>query len=559
MKNNTSVIENKNTKYIFVVGGVISGVGKGITTSSLAYLYKNAGYKVDAIKIDPYVNIDAGTMNPVEHGEVFVLSDGDECDQDMGNYERFLNQNMSRDNYITTGRVYKSVLEKERSMYYKGKCVQVVPDIPNEVIGRIEKIGKENDIVFIEIGGTVGEYENILFLEAVRSMKMKYRNNIAVVLVSYVPEPESVGEAKTKPTQHAVRSLNGAGLYPDMIIARSKNPLDKIRKEKLSLFCSLEKNRIISAPDVASIYDIPVNFHKEKVDVVLAKSLDIKNYKQKNITRWKKFFAPAKQNDKILNIAIVGKYFSSGDGVLKDAYVSIFESVKYAAYENNYNVNIEWVSAEDFEIKKGQKKSKQDISILTKYDGIVVPGGFGSRGVEGIINSIKYVRENKMPFLGICYGMQLAVIEYARNVLKLKDAHTTEVNSKTKNPIVTILKEQKEKLKNGDFGNSMRLGNYIANVKSDTLAHGLYKKREIIERHRHRYEVDPSYHSAIENEGMIISGLSPDGRLAEVIELRKDIHPYFIASQYHPEFASRTFKSSPLFSGLIKSAILNKK
>ncbi len=549
----------KDTKYIFVVGGVISGVGKGVTTSSLAYLYKNAGYKVDAIKIDPYVNVDAGTMNPVEHGEVFVLADGDECDQDMGNYERFLDKNMSRDNYMTTGRVYQSVLQKERSMGYAGKCVQVVPDIPNEVIGRIEKIGKDNDIVFVEIGGTVGEYENILFLEAVRSMKMRYKNNIAIVLVSYVPEPESVGEAKTKPTQHAVRSLNAAGLYPDIIVARSKNPLDKIRKEKLSMFCSLEKNRVISAPDVASIYDIPVNFHKEKVDVMLSESLNIKNYKQGNINKWKKFFTPAKQSDKKLNIAIVGKYFASGDGVLKDAYVSVFESIKYATYENGYNVNIEWISAEDFEVKKGAKISKQNINILKKYDAVVVPGGFGSRGVEGIIKSVQYARENKIPFLGICYGMQLAVIEYARNVLKLKDAHTTEVNSKTKNPIVNILSEQKEKLIKGDYGNSMRLGDYVCNIKTNSMLYKLYKNKEIIERHRHRYEVDPKYHKDLESAGMLISGLSPDSRLAEVVELSTDKHPYFIAAQYHPEFTSRPFKSNSLFDGLVKACIAARK
>jgi CTP synthase len=314
----------KETKYILVVGGVLSGVGKGVTSSSLAMLYKAAGYKVSAVKIDPYVNVDAGTMNPTEHGEVFVLADGDECDQDMGNYERFLNENLYRENYMTTGRVYQSVIQKERELKYKGKCVEVVPHIPMEVIDRVENVGKKNDIVIVEIGGTVGEYQNLLFLEAVRMMRMKQKQNLAIVMVSYLPEPGTIGEMKTKPTQHAVRALNGVGLYPQLIVARATSLLDDKRKEKLAMFCGVPIDRIVSGPDVESIYDIPVNLHKQKVDTILAEVLNIKNYKQGSVLKWKNFFSPTKQKEKILKIGMIGKYFSSGDGVLKDEMWKVF-------------------------------------------------------------------------------------------------------------------------------------------------------------------------------------------------------------------------------------------
>ncbi len=543
----------KETKYIFVVGGVLSGVGKGVTSSSLAMLYKAAGYKVSAVKIDPYVNVDAGTMNPTEHGEVFVLGDGDECDQDMGNYERFLNENLSRENYMTTGRVYDSVIKKERAGEYKGKCVEVVPHVPMEVIEKIENVGKKNDIVLVEIGGTVGEYQNILFLEAVRIMRMKQKQNLAIVMVSYLPEPGTVGEMKTKPTQHAVRALNSVGLYPQLIVARATSSLDDKRKEKLAMFCGVPIDRIVSGPDVESIYDIPVNLHTQKVDKILAETLGIKNYKQGDVKKWKNFFAPTKQKEKSIKIGMIGKYFSSGDGVLKDAYLSVFESIKYAAYSKGYNLEIDWIGAEDFE------KKNADMNILQKYDGIVVPGGFGERGVEGIIKSIKYIRENKIPFLGICYGMQLAVVEFARNVINLKDAHTTEVNPKTKNPIINILKDQKEKLAKMQFGNTMRLGNYEAKVLQNTKAFELYKSEIITERHRHRYEVEPKYHQILKENGMIISGISKDGTLAEIIEFSKEMHPYFLAGQFHPEFLSRPLYPHPLFVGLVEVCIKNKK
>jgi CTP synthase len=352
-----------------------------------------------------------------------------------------------------------------------------------------------------------------------------------------------------------VRALNSVGLYPQLIVARATSNLDEKRKEKLAMFCGVPKDRIVSGPDVESIYDIPVNLHAQKVDKILAEVLNIKNYKQGSVINWKKFFSPTKQKENNIKIGMIGKYFSSGDGVLKDAYLSVFESIKYAAYSKGFNVEIGWISAEDFEGKDSDKK----LEILKEYDGVVVPGGFGERGVEGIIRSIKYIRENKIPFLGICYGLQLAVIEFARNVVGLKDAHTTEVNKKTKNPIINILEDQKEKMKSNNFGNSMRLGEYNAKILKNTKAYELYKKSEVIERHRHRYEVDPKYHEILKENKMIISGISEDGTLAEIIELPKEMHPYFIAGQFHPEFLSRPLHPHPLFVGLVEASIGNLK
>jgi CTP synthase len=554
--------KSKKTKYVFVVGGVLSGVGKGVTTSTLALLCKSSGLNVTAIKIDPYINVDAGTMNPTEHGEVFVLGDGDECDQDMGNYERFLGVNLSRTNYMTTGRVYKSVIENERAMKYGGRCVQVVPDVPNEVIERIERAGIQSgaDIVFVEIGGTIGEYENILFLEAVRMMKNKYEKDVVVVMVSYIPNPASIGEMKTKPTQHAVREINGVGIQPDIIIARSDIRLDEKRRDKIAQFCNIKKECVFSAPDVKSIYEIPNNFKNEKVHEVLLEKVGLKKESDKiktDLSKWSKFFSilnnkeEAQEDKKIkkVKVAIVGKYFESGEGSLSDSYLSVIEAIKYSSCELGVLPIIEWLSAEDFE------KGKVKLEKLKEYDAVIVPGGFGARGVEGKIMVIEYVRENKIPFLGICYGMQLAVIETMRHVAGHKDADTTEVNHNTKCPVITILHDQKIKMKNNDYGNSMRLGNYESVVNKNTIAYSLYKKSSITERHRHRYEVDPKYHQEIVRAGMTISSTSPDGSLAEIVELPVSTHPYFIACQFHPEFLARPLSPHPLFTGLIRAVI----
>ena len=545
----------KNTKYVFIVGGVMSGVGKGVTTASLANIFKYKGYNVSAMKIDPYINVDAGTMNPTEHGEVFVTADGDECDQDMGNYERFLNQSLSRDNYMTTGRVYRSVIENERALKYEGKCVQVVPHIPLEVIDRIDRCAAkdQSDIMFIEIGGTVGEYENLLFLEAVRLMKYKSPDDIAVVMVSYFPMPFDGGEIKTKPTQHAVRSLNAVGINPEIIIARSKVSLDKIRKDKVAMFCNIPSASVISAPDVESIYDIVENFERDKVGKILIEklNLNIKKEAKSNLNKNPiiELSKKIKEIKEELRIGIVGKYFATGEFVISDSYISVIEAIKYSCYKYNKKPRIDWINAEDFEDANLEK--------LNIYDAIIVPGGFGERGVEGIISVIKYIRENNIPYLGICYGMQLAVVEYARNVLSLKDAHTTEVNSHTKNNVIDIQYSQIDKVKNADMGASMRLGDYVCNVKMGTLAYKLFKSKKVIERHRHRYEVNNDFIKDLENAGMIISGIS-DAGLVEIIELKPESdHIYFIGIQSHPEFLARPGHTHPLFDGLIAAAIKN--
>lgn len=561
-------MQQKKIKYVFVVGGVMSGVGKGITTASLANIFKYKGLAVTAMKIDPYINVDAGTMNPVEHGEVFVLGDGDECDQDMGNYERFLDVSLTRDNYMTTGRVYQSVIEKERSLAYKGKCVQVVPHIPLEVIERINNAAKksEAEIVFVEIGGTVGEYENLLFLEAIKMLKYKSPDDIAIVMVTFLPSAFDDGETKTKPTQHAVRALNSVGLFPDIIIARSKDGIDEVRKEKIASMCSVPSSNIISAPNVTSIYDIVENFEKDKVSEILAKKLNIKLNKNLKIPNpVLELASNIKSSNKQINIAVIGKYFDSGDYTVSDSYISVIEAIKYSGYKNNVKVNLTWISSLDFDptsLKlrgagtKNKKELESNLNKLNDYDAIIVPGGFGSRGVEGIITAIKYVRENNIPFLGICYGMQLAVVEYARNVLKLKDAHTTEFNPNTKVNIIDLQENQKDKIKLGEMGNTMRLGDYVCNIKVGTLAHKLYKSKKVIERHRHRYEVNNKYISELESDGMTVSGYS-DTQLVEIIEIPS--HKYFIGIQSHPEFLARPGSTHPLFDGLISAAIKNKK
>ena len=550
-------MQKKETKYIFVVGGVISGVGKGITVSSLGLILKNRGLKVTALKIDPYINVDAGTMNPTEHGEVFVLSDGDETDQDMGNYERFLNLNLTRINYLTTGRVYKTVIEKERNLEYKGKCVEVVPHIPLEVIGRIKKAGQntEADIVIIEIGGTIGEYQNILFLEAARMMKIENPKNVVFVMVSYLPTPGKVGEMKTKPTQHAVRTLNASGIQPDILIARGETNLDEKRKEKLSLFCNMPVDRVVSAPDVENIYDIPLNFEKEKLSDKLCNILGVtcKKPDVASWNAWKKFVRNAHNGKGIVKIAMIGKYFETGDFILSDSYLSVIEAIKYSAYAQNRKPVISWLNSSDFE------KDTAKLRELKKYDGIIVPGGFGSRGVEGKLNVVKFARENKIPYFGLCYGMQMMVIEYARNVLGLKDANTREVNPNSKNVVIDVMESQKEHLKNNLYGGSMRLGAYKAILREGTIAKNSYGKKEIFERHRHRYEVNPSFIGDLEAKGLVFSGRSPDGHLMEIAELPKNKHPFFLGTQFHPEFLAHPLNPHPLFTAFIKACIGKKK
>lgn len=558
--------EKQTPKYIFVVGGVVSGVGKGITASSVAKILQDRGHTVTSIKIDPYVNVDAGTMNPTEHGEVFVLDDGYETDQDMGNYERFLGTTLPSDNYMTTGRVYQSVIEKERSMYYKGNCVQVVPHVPLEVVARIKFAQKKAnaDVVIIEIGGTVGEYENILFLEAARMIKIESPKDMMCIMVSYLPVLSAVGEMKTKPTQHAVRTLQSSGLWPDMIIARSTTPLDEKRKEKLAFFCSVKQSNIISAPDVKSIYEVPSNFEKEGVgDSVIEilglpkKVSDSKKVEgEKRKKEWELFVKRSQSSKEEVKIAIIGKYFDTGDFVLSDSYLSVIEAVKHASYALNKKPVISWVNSGDFEVEGNNKESDvlKKLKTLSGYDGVIVPGGFGSRGINGKLEAIRYVREHKIPYLGICYGMQLAVIEYANHITKIEGATSKELDDTAKHQVITIMESQKEKIKKAVYGGSMRLGSYPAKLKKGTIVAGLYGSLEVSERHRHRYEVNNQYISDIEKSGLVFSGTSPDGDLMEFIELPKTIHPFFVGTQAHPEFKSSPINPHPLFLGLIQAS-----
>jgi CTP synthase len=510
---------------------------------------KAHGYSVTAIKIDPYINVDAGTMNPTEHGEVFVLKDGLETDQDMGNYERFLNVDLPSINYMTTGSVYRTVIERERNLGYHGKNVQVVPDIPLEVISRIKTAAQNAaaDVVLVEIGGTVGEYENILFIEAVRMMRQQYPDDVAVVMVSYLPVPGSIGEMKTKPTQHAVRTLASSGVFADVIIARSKVAVDDKRKEKIATFCNVKKEHVISAPDVPSIYDIPLNFERDQLSKRLCEILSLPFKPQSDLAAWKKFVDRSKHGNGTVSIAVVGKYFNSGDFILSDVYVSVLEALKYSAYAHNLTITISYLSAHDFTDKAACRRLKM-------FDGILVPGGFGSSGIAGKLNVISYARTHNIPYFGICYGMQLAVVEYAHNVLKLKSVSTAEIDPSATHLVVDVMPEQKEKIAQHDMGGSMRLGQYEAVLAPGTIARSAYKSERIIERHRHRYEVNPEYVDRLAAAGMRFSGTSPDGRLMEIVELPREMHPFFVGVQFHPELQARPLAPHPLFSAFIKAA-----
>ena len=538
------------TKYIFIVGGVMSGVGKGITTASVGKVLQSKGFSVTAMKIDPYINVDAGTMNPIEHGEVFVTDDGIETDQDLGNYERFLNVDILSDNYMTTGRVYESVIHRERNLEYGGKCVEVVPHIPLEVIRRIKKVAKTTkvDFVLIEIGGTIGEYQNVLFLEAARMLKSKQPKDVIVFMVSYLPIPNKIGEMKTKPTQYAARTLNSAGIQADFIVCRSEVALDETRKEKISMFCNIEKDNVISAPDIDSIYDVPVNFDKENLAQKILAKFDMK-IKKKDMEDWKILAKKIKSLDETVKIGIVGKYFNTGDFVLADSYISVIEAIKHAAWANNRKPIIEWINSGEYE------KNPAKLKELKKLDGVIVPGGFGSRGVEGKIKAIEYLRKNKIPFFGLCYGMHMATVEFARNVCGLKDANTYEVNKNTEHSIIDIMPEQKKNLKEKNYGATMRLGAYPAKLKNETIVKNAYRSDKISERHRHRFEVNPDYVKILQEKGLVFSGTSPNGKLMEIIELPKSKHPFFVATQFHPEFKSRPLDPHPLFKAFIKAGI----
>ncbi|MDO8564777.1 MAG: CTP synthase [bacterium] len=550
----------KKHKYIFVIGGVMSGVGKGITTASIGAILQAKGFRVNLVKVDPYLNVDAGTMNPTEHGEVFVLKSGLETDQDMGNYERFLNRDLSPEDYMTSGLVYRTVLDKERALEYKGKFVEAIPHVTDEIRRRYMHSAQAagSDITVVEIGGTVGDYQNVLFIEAARTLHLKNPDDVIFILVSYLPVPHTIGEMKTKPTQNAVRQLNSYGVQPHIIVARGPVSLDEKRKEKLAIWCNVEANRVISAPDIESIYEVPVNFEKDDLSGILLETLKLKTrVKRDGLTVWKKFVESMKSATDEVKIAVIGKYFDTGDFVLSDAYISVIEALKVSAYKIGKKPKLTWVNAKDFE------KDTASVSMLSEFDGILVPGGFGETGIEGKLSAIRFAREKKIPYFGLCYGMQLAVVEYARNVVGLTDANTTEINKDTPHPVIDIMPEQKKHMAEGKFGATMRLGVYSCVLKEGTLAYQSYVKSEklkvngrasVEERHRHRYEVNPEYIGQLEKAGLVFSGTSPDGVLMEIAELPRKVHPFFLGTQFHPELQARPLSPHPLFTAFLKAA-----
>jgi len=528
----------------------MSGVGKGITTATIGRLLSSRNYKVNLLKVDPYLNVDAGTMNPTEHGETFVLDSGLETDQDMGNYERFLNKSLPSENYMTSGMVYKTVLDKERNLEYGGKCVEAIPHVRDEIINRFYKAASSNgsEISVIEIGGTVGEFQNGMFMEAARVMHSRHPGDVLFIMVTYLPIPNTIGEMKTKPTQTAIRQLNSYGIQPDIVIGRAELPLDNRRKEKIANQCNIKPENVISAPDVESIYDVPLNFEKDKMSDVLIKELGLrKKTKSANLKDWKTFVNKTKKAKREVHIAIVGKYFNTGDFVLSDAYISVIEAIKFSSYHAGVKPKLTWLSAKDFEDRQGKTKE------LLKYDGIIVPGGFGQTGIEGKIKAIKFARENKIPYFGLCYGMQLMVIEYARHKAGLKGANTREIDPRASHLVIDLMPEQIEKMKNKDYGGTMRLGAYPAFIKKGTLARRAYKKELVSERHRHRYEVNPEYIEILEKAGLVFSGVSPDQKLMEIAELSQDEHPFFVGTQFHPELKARPLEPHPLFNAFVKA------
>ncbi len=543
-------------KYIFVIGGVMSGVGKGITTASIGVILKAKGYRINLVKVDPYLNVDAGTMNPTEHGETFVLDSGLETDQDMGNYERFLGTSLTPNDYVTSGMVYRYVIDRERALGYGGRCVEAIPHVTDEILRRITSAasGKRSDITVVEIGGTIGDYQNALFIEAARILAVRHPRDVMTILVSYMPVPGTIGEMKTKPTQNAVRQLHGYGLRTDMIVARAPVPVDKKRKEKLALSVSISPENIISAPDIKSIYDVPINFARDRIGDRILDILGLSHKRgEHDLDKWRQFVSSTRRPRKRVKIGIVGKYFDTGDFVLSDAYISVIEALKFSAYKEKVKPEIEWINAKDFE------RDSRSVKKLAAYGGIVIPGGFGETGIEGKIRAIRFAREHKIPLFGLCYGMQLLAVEYARTVLGWSDAHTTEINPQTSRPVIHVMPEQEKKLLSQDYGGTMRLGVYKAVLRKGSLAASAYGVRAISERHRHRYEVNNTFRKDLEAAGLIFSGTSPDGQLAEIAELPVSIHPFFLGTQFHPEFLARPLSPHPLFTSFIRASLARSK
>lgn len=549
-----------NLKYIFVTGGVISGLGKGVSTASIAYLLKASGYKVSVIKVDMYLNLDAGTINPLEHGEVFVTEDGIETDQDLGNYQRFLNQDLKKHNYMTMGQVYFDVITRERHFGYAGEDVEGHIHIPEEIIRRIDLAAEkdEAEIILVEVGGTVGEYQNVMFFEAIRRLKQLHPNDVFLIHLVYLLKPNFLGELKSKPAQASIYELYKLGLHPDFVIARSNIEVDEKKKERIAFNAGIREQDIIAAPDVKTIYEIPVMFKKQNLENKLLFKMGLE--KRKNVTNeWEKLLDAINNSENQVKIAIVGKYFNFGQSVLEDAYICVIEAIKHAGWANKVNPVIQWFDVERFEDSKEQKKIEKE---LKEFDGIIVPQGWGSRGVEGKIKAVKFARENKIPYLGLCFGMQMAVIEYARDVLGLAGANTEEADPKTKHPVIHIMDEQKKHIESSNYGGTIRLGAWPCKLKKGSILEKLYTKYDptrinegiVYERHRHRYEVNNKYKEQLEKAGLSICGTSPDGNLAEAVELSQKVHPFFVATQFHPEYKSSPLNPHPIFVGFIEAA-----
>lgn len=541
------------TKYIFISGGVISGIGKGTTTASIAFLLKQSGYQVVPIKFENYLNLDAGTINPIEHGDVFLCEDGTEADMDIGTYEKFLDQDMGRDNFMTMGLIYQTVIEKERRFEYLGEDVEAIPHITDEIQSRILNLGKKKqaDFVLVELGGTAGEYQNILYYEAGRILKLKYPKDVIHIHVSYVPVPPHLGEPKTKPTQLSIRTLNSMGIQPDIIIARSEKALDDRRKKRLALFCNVKEEMIISNHNVRNIYQIPLIFHDQKLEIKIQELFGL-TPKKAELTRWQDFVEKIlSKKEKKLTIAIVGKYFGSGSYHLRDSYAALFDAIEHAGIKLEVETKTLWIDAEEVE-KKGEE-------IIGKPDGIIVPIGWGERGAEGMIKAASYARKKKIPYLGLCYGMQLAVVAYARDVLHWHDANTEENDSQTEYPVIHLMPKQKKYMEKRAYGGTMRLGAWLAKIKPNTLAAKIYNGKEIIsERHRHRYEFNDRYAKEFEDGGLLLSARSVDEGLVEMIELPTSDHPFYFGIQGHPEYKSRPLNPHPVFLEFLKKAWENK-
>ncbi len=525
----------------------MSGLGKGITTAALGCTLKSKGFSVTAIKIDPYINVDAGTLRPTEHGEVWVTEDGGEIDQDLGHYERFLDVTIGKEHNITTGQVYREVIEKERRGEFLGKTVEVIPHIPDEVKRRIKNVAERTkaEFVIIEVGGVVGDYQNILFLEAARQLRLDGEKTI-FVHVGYLPVLRHIGEMKSKPLQHSVRALMQTGILPDFVVCRSEYPLDDVRKDKIAMFCNVKEPDIISNPDLDNIYELPLLFEQQRFAEKVLEKLGMAA-KATDMAKWRTVVEKMKSAVKTVRIGIVGKYFDIGSFKLADSYISVIEAVKHASAWQGVKPEITWIDSKDFE------KYPEKLGELGSVDGIIVPGGFGSSGVEGKIAAVRYARENNMPFLGLCYGLQIAVIEFARNVCGLDGANTTEVDPKTKHPVVDILLEQRKIMEAKNYGATMRLGGQEVSIKPGTLARRLYGKDKVVERFRHRYEISPQYVEILEKNGFVMSGSTPDGRIKQVGELPG--LKFFLGTQFHPEFTSRLLSPNPLFSGFIAACV----